>query len=61
MTDSECAALVAGDRIGLPDSGIYAVISNDTASKKITVALIRQVAPGSMSYEDMSDSVKVAR
>jgi peptidoglycan hydrolase CwlO-like protein len=56
MTDVECAALVIGDRISIPNMGFYTIVSNNVASKKITLALDRRVSGEFRLYNNMGDA-----
>lgn len=37
MTESECAALVVGDLIAVPEVGLLTVVANDPVAKEIRV------------------------
>jgi hypothetical protein len=48
---------VLGDRISVPNMGIYTIVSNNVASKKITLALDRKVSGEYRLYGNMGDAI----
>jgi peptidoglycan hydrolase CwlO-like protein len=56
MTETDCAALVIGDRISIPNMGFYTIVSNNVVSKKITLALDRRVSGEFRLYNNMGDA-----
>jgi hypothetical protein len=72
VSESECAALVPGQRISIPNSsstvwgdrqqntgsGIFVVVKNDIVNKKLTLSRDKTVSGQHMQYENMEDVVK---